>query len=180
MRTCCRNVWDSCRDWRACWTSASHRPSRTHATCSGLPAWPGNLTGLSVLGYPSRGSRLPNTRHAVLHDAWQSVGRAEEDASAYFTTAALREDVEGLAGRFDSEHHGLGKLSGDYRADKKSLASFTRDGVNKDDAHRHLRLAVAWKQAADALASAETAHAVILGRLLRGQVHGLESASRRT
>jgi len=67
----------------------------------------------------------------VLHDAWQAVARAEADASAYYTSAVLREDVEGLASRFDSEHHGLGKLSGDYRADKKSVASFTTQGVTK-------------------------------------------------
>ena len=56
----------------------------------------------------------------------------------YYTPAVLGEDVEGLAGRFGSDHHGLGKLSGDYRADKKTVASFTREGVARDDAHRHL------------------------------------------
>jgi hypothetical protein len=105
----------------------------------------------------------------VLYAVWQAVDRAEQDASAYFTPAALREDVEGLAARFDSEHHGLGKLSGDYRADKKAVASFTRDGVAKDDAHRHLRLVVAWKQAAAALSTAETAHAAALGAYYTGR-----------
>ena len=71
--------------------------------------------------------------------------------------------------RFGSEHHGLGKLSGDYRADKKTVATFTRDGVTRDDAHQHLRLAVAWKQAADALSAAETAHAAILGGYYSGR-----------
>ena len=101
-------------------------------------------------------------------DAWQAVARAEADASAYYTPAALGEDVEGLASRFGSEHHRLGKLSGDYRADKKTVASFTKDGVAKDDAQQHLRLAVAWKQAADALSAAEAAHAAILGAYYTG------------
>ena len=82
--------------------------------------------------------------------------------------AVLGEDVEGLASRFGSEHHGLGKLSGDYRADKKTVAAFTRDGVAKDDAHQYLGLAVAWKQAAAALAAAEAAHAAILGAYYTG------------
>ena len=99
----------------------------------------------------------------VLHGAWQAVARAEADASAYYTPGALGEDVEALASRFDSEHHRLGKLSADYRADKKTVATFTRDGVAKDDAHQNLGLAVAWKQAAAALAAAEAAHAAILG-----------------
>ena len=105
----------------------------------------------------------------VLQDAWQAVARAEAEASAYYTSAVLGEDVEGLASRFGSEHHGLGKLSGDYRADKKTVATFTREGVNRDDAHQHLRLAVAWKQAADALSAAETAHAAILGGYYAGR-----------
>ena len=99
----------------------------------------------------------------VLHDAWLAFARAEADASAYYTPAVLGEDVEGLAGRFGSEHHRLGKLSGDYRADKKTVGAFTKDGVTKDDAHQYLGLAVAWKQAAVALSAAEAAHAAILG-----------------
>ena len=114
------------------------------------------------------GARAARQAARALHDAWQAVARAETDASAYYTPArARREDVEGLARRFDSGHQALGKLSGDYRADKKTVASFTRDGVGKDDAQQHLRLAVTWKQAADALAAAETAHAATLGAVLR-------------
>ena len=105
----------------------------------------------------------------VLHDAWQATIRAEADASAYFTQAVLGEDAEGLAARFDTDHHRLGKLSGDYRADKKTVAAFTREGVARDDACRHLRLAVAWKQAADALWAAERAHAAILGAYYAGR-----------
>ena len=149
MRTCCRNVSDPSPGWRACWASLPRRRSRTPGTCS---------RSLGVAQEPDRPERawlsasgVEAADHAarVLHDAWQAVARAEADASAYYTPAVLGEDVEGLASRFGSEHHRLGKLSGDYRADKKTVASFTRDGVAKDDAHQHLRLAVAWKQAAD-------------------------------
>ena len=105
----------------------------------------------------------------VLYDAWQAVARAEADASTYYTPAVLREDVEGLASRFGGEHHGLGKLSGDYRADKKAVASFTAKGIAKEDAQQHLQLAVAWKRAADALSAAEAAHAATLGAYYAGR-----------
>ena len=63
--------------------------------------------------------------------------------------------MDGLADRFGSEHHGLGKLSGDYRADKKTVAAFTKEGIDRDDAQEHLALAVAWKRAVAAVAAAE-------------------------
>ena len=105
----------------------------------------------------------------VLHESWQAAVQAETQASVYFTAEALREDVEGLANRFGSEHHGLGKLSGEYRADKKTVASFTRDGAGRDDALEHLGLAVAWKRAVAAMAAAEAQHAPILGAYYYGR-----------
>jgi very-short-patch-repair endonuclease len=121
----------------------SNRPERAWLSAQGLEA----------AGYAAH----------VLQEAWQTLARAETEASAYYTSAVLREDVESLASRFDSEHHGLGKLSGDYRADKKTVAAFTREGTNKDDSYKYLWLAVGWKRAADALSAAETAHFSILG-----------------
>ena len=88
------------RDWRACWASASRRPSRTPRTCSGWPAWPRSRTGLSGLGYRLPGLEAAGHAARVLQDAWQAVARAEADASAYYTPAVLREDVEGLASPF--------------------------------------------------------------------------------
>ena len=116
----------------------------------------------------SSGAEAADQAAHVLHDAWQAAARAEADAGAYYTPAVLGEDVESLASRFDSEHHRLGKLSGDYRADKKTVVAFTRDGVARDDAHQNLGLAVAWKQAAAALAAAEAAHAATLGAYYEG------------
>jgi hypothetical protein len=105
----------------------------------------------------------------VLREAWQAAGQAETQAKAYFTPEALREDVEGLANRFVSEHHGLAKLSTDYRADKKTVAAFTREGIDRDDAQEHLALAVTWKRAVAAVASAEAQHALILGTYYDGR-----------
>jgi very-short-patch-repair endonuclease len=115
-------------------------------------------------------SGIEAAQHAArtLYDAWQAVARAEAGASAYYTPAVLEIDVEALAGRFGSEHHRLGKLSAEYRADKKTVASFTRDGVSKDGAHQYLGLAVAWKHAVAALSAAEATHAAILGTYYAG------------
>jgi len=105
----------------------------------------------------------------VLHEAWQAAGQAETLAKAYFTPEALREDVEGLANRFGNEHHGLAKLSADYRADKRTVAAFTREGIDRDDAQEHLALAVTWKRAVAAVATAEAQHAPILGTYYDGR-----------
>ena len=110
----------------------------------------------------------PRAAHA-LHDAWKAVGAAESDASAYYIPAVLAEDVEGIADRFGSEHHGLGKLSGDYRADKKTVASFTRGETGRDEAQEHLGLAVTWKRAVAAVAAAEAQYAPILGAYYTGR-----------
>ena len=98
-------------------------------------------------------SGLASAREAarLLNDAHQELSKAEAAASTYYTSAALEVDVVGLAYRFEHDHHRLGKLSGEYRADKRIVAAFTREGVGKDVAHGQLPLAVAWKQAAACL-----------------------------
>ncbi len=100
--------------------------------------------------------------------AQQALATAEAAASAYYLPSALDHDLAGLARRFESGHHRLGRLSGEYRADKRTVAGFTRDGIGKDDAHHFLGLAVAWKQATEALAGTEQAHAPVLGTYYRG------------
>ena len=169
MRTCCMNVSDPFNGLAAVLGIAApqtFQDARELLTLAGVAQQPDrperawlSAAGLEAAGHAAR----------VLHDAWQAAIRAEADASAYFTPAVLGEDAEGLAARFGTDHHRLGKLSGDYRADKKTVASFTREGVARDDAHRHLQLAVAWKQAADALWAAERAHAAILGAYYTGR-----------
>jgi REase_MTES_1575/Protein of unknown function (DUF4011)/AAA domain/Protein of unknown function (DUF3320) len=105
----------------------------------------------------------------ALADAQRALARAEADASNYYTAGVLHEDVLGLARRFESEHHRLGKLSAEYRADKRTVAAFTREGVDAVTAQEHLMLAVAWKRAAQALAIAETSYAPLLGPYYTGR-----------
>ena len=102
------------------------------------------------------GNQAAREAGRALYDAHHALAEAEADASAYFTPQALHQDVHGLAHRFETEHHRLGKLSAEYRADKKTVAAFTREGIVRDTAHQQLALAAAWKRAAQALASVET------------------------
>jgi REase_MTES_1575/Protein of unknown function (DUF4011)/AAA domain/Protein of unknown function (DUF3320) len=114
---------------------------------------------------------LATARQAAgsLDSAQQVLVKAEIDSAVYYTAMALDEDVDALARRFTTDHHGLGKLSGEYRADKKRVAGFTREGIDKETAHQHLGLAIAWKQAVAALRSAEQAHAPVLGTYYTGR-----------
>src|SRR5262249_51544472 len=99
----------------------------------------------------------------LLYDAHRALANAEAGASTYFTADALRHDVTGLAQRFANDHHGLGRLSAGCRADKRTVAAFTREGVAEETALEHLGLAAAWKHATQALAAAESGHAALLG-----------------
>ena len=124
------------------------------------------------------GHQAASTAGRVLYDAHRALDRAEADASAYFTRDALRHDVGGLAQRFADDHHRLGKLSGEYRADKKTVAAFTREGIAPETAQEHLGLAAAWKLAAQALAPAEASHAALLGPYYTGRATDFDRLGR--
>ena len=114
---------------------------------------------LSVPGY-----QAASEAGRALYDAHRALARAAADASAYFTPEVLQHDVQGLARRFSGEHQGLGKLSAEYRADKRAVAAFTRDDIARETAYQQLPLAAAWQSAAQALAAAEASFAPLLGR----------------
>jgi hypothetical protein len=115
------------------------------------------------------GHQMASEAASVLQRAHQAHARVEADASAYYTSDALSHDVERLAEQFKNHHHGLGKLSAEYRADKKIVAAFTKDGIARDTAYQQLPLAVAWKSTAEALAAAEAKYAAVLGRYYAGR-----------
>ena len=100
------------------------------------------------------GQRAASNAAQALYDAHRALAEAEAAARTYFTPDALRQDVAGLATRFANEYQGLGKLSGAYRADKRIVAAFTREGTAEETAQGHLGLAAAWKHAAEALVAA--------------------------
>ena len=109
------------------------------------------------------GQRAASNAAQALYDAHRALAEAEAAARSYFTPDALRQDVTGLATRFANDYQGLGKLSAAYRADKRVVAAFTREGTAEETAQGQLGLAAAWKNAAEALAAAESRHAALLG-----------------
>src|SRR6185437_10978141 len=118
---------------------------------------------LSVPGY-----QAASEAGRALYDAHRALAAAAADASAYFTPEALQHDAHGLADRFSGEHLGLGKLSADYRADKRAVATFTREDVARETAYEQLPLAAAWQSTVQALAAAEASYAPLLGRYYAG------------
>jgi hypothetical protein len=124
------------------------------------------------------GHQAASAAAQVLYGAHRALAKAEADASTYFTRDALRHDVGGLAQRFVNDHHRIGKLSGDYRAGKKTVAAFTREGIAAETAQEHLGLAAAWKHAAQALAAAEMSHAALLGPHYAGRATDFERLGR--
>ena len=118
---------------------------------------------LSVPGY-----HAASEAGRALYDAHRELARAAAGAGAYFTPEVLQHDVHGLADRFAGEHLGLGKLSAEYRTDKRAVAAFTRDDIARETAYQQLPLAAAWQGAAQALAAAEASFAPLLGHYYGG------------
>jgi hypothetical protein len=104
----------------------------------------------------------------ALRAAADALATAEAAALTYYTPQALNEDAAALSVRL-AAHHGLGKLSGGYRVDKKTVASFAAPGVGADVAQRHLDLIVAAQDAARSHLAAEQAHARALGVYYAGR-----------
>jgi hypothetical protein len=117
----------------------------------------------------ARGQQAASNAAQALYHAHRALATAQAGASAYFTPDALRHDVAGLAQRFGHDHRGFGKLSGDYRAARKTVRALTREGIAEETAQKHLGLAAAWKHAAGALAAAERSHAALLGAYYAGR-----------
>jgi hypothetical protein len=114
----------------------------------------------------------------ALYEAHCALAKAEANASAYYTAEALHADVQGLALRFEGAHQGLGRLSAEYRADKRIVATLTREGIARETAQEQLGLAAAWKRAAQSLASAQASCAPLLGPYYTGGTTDFDRLSR--
>ena len=104
----------------------------------------------------------------TLRAAVDTLEATEAAALTYYTPQALNEDAAGLSVRL-AAHHGLRKLSGVYRADKKTVAAFTLPGVSSDVAQRQLGLVVAWQNAVRSYTAGEEARARALGGRYAGR-----------
>ncbi|WP_250031223.1 DUF4011 domain-containing protein [Paractinoplanes maris] len=102
-------------------------------------------------------------RHAV------ALAEAEQSARRYFTEQAPEAPVDELAERFATVHHGLRRVLGAYRRDKRAVGALTRPEVSPAEALAHLDAAVAWKRARHEFGRAEHDLAGWLGRYWRGR-----------
>src|SRR5690606_3785635 len=106
---------------------------------------------------------------AELESRVNALTQARAVAGQTFTEGILDvPDFPALVRRF-GETHGLGKLSGAHRADKRLLAGLTVSGGWTKEAAERLPQALAWYEAAAALQQAATAHARVLGRYWHGE-----------
>jgi very-short-patch-repair endonuclease len=125
----------------------------------------------------SSGSERASRAIDALRQARDALDVAEAEATPFYTKAVLGEDVASLAERFTTRHHGIAKLSGEYRADKKLLASFSAGNVGHDTARQRLSLAVTWGNAASAYAAAELQYSSVLGQYYTGRATDFSAAA---
>ena len=88
---------------------------------------------------------------------------------------ALAEPLVELHERFTNVHRGFRKLLGEYRRDKRTVAAFTTEVVNLDDAVKDLGLAVSWARARSDYDAAEQGMAASLGRYWTGRSTDFEA-----
>jgi len=104
-----------------------------------------------------------------LEPSLRELADAEAAAVPVFTGEALAAPVAELHDRFEHRYQGLKKLSGDYRADKKTLTGLLTAGTKFKQGLHHLPAAVHWVAAVRRYDAAVAQHAGILGRYWRGR-----------
>ncbi|GAA3118914.1 DUF4011 domain-containing protein [Planomonospora alba] len=114
-----------------------------------------------------------------LETALTRLDQARTKASDLFSEKVRTfADLRDLARRFAEEHHGMAKLSGAYRRDKKALAELTVDGRWRKAAAARLPEAVAWREADERFQAVEREHAEKLGGYWAGEKTDFEAVRR--
>lgn len=99
----------------------------------------------------------------VLQEQTLALAAAEDRASNLFSAEALKAPLTDLQDRFTNLHKGLRKLSGTYRADKKTVAGLLTSATDVKEGIRRLSEAIAWGEMTQAYQGAATQHAPALG-----------------
>lgn len=153
---------------------------RTHAQAVALC----DLVELSAAEHKPDASWLTDEGRAAaraavdtLEQAVAGLQAARGEAVRTFGPQVLEEDgLEALAERFADRYRGLrGRLSGAYRADKKTLASLAGTGTWSKDLPRELPSAVAWQRAHRKLEQAGQEHAGLLAAHWQGEETDFEA-----
>ncbi|MFC8797596.1 DUF3320 domain-containing protein [Promicromonospora sp. NPDC057138] len=114
----------------------------------------------------------------ALHARVAALSEAESTASARFADAALRAPLAELQDRFTNLHKGLKKLSGTYRADKRTVASLLTSASTVKEGIQHLTEAIAWSARTREFEAAVIEHSPILGTHWHGRETDFESLAR--
>jgi hypothetical protein len=111
----------------------------------------------------------PATVVAVEH-AWKTLeplcvafNERRQQLGQVFTEDVLTLDLESLCQRFQTVHTGIGKLKGQYRADKRTVAAVARSAKASKDVVVLLPQALDWQRLTQQLRAAESQHAGLLG-----------------
>jgi hypothetical protein len=112
-----------------------------------------------------RATSLPTVVDAkeTLEQLVEAFNGMRGELGATFADDVLELDLGGLIGRFEAIHHGLGKLKGGYRSDKKLIAQVSRSGRFAQEAVSLLPRALEWQSLNQRLREAEALHAAQLG-----------------
>lgn len=100
--------------------------------------------------FTSTGLAEARAAAAALRDHVSALNDAEARASSVFTPEALKAPLADLQDRFTNLHKGLKKLSGNYRADKKTVAGLLVNAADVKNGIGHLSDAIAWGESSKA------------------------------
>ncbi|WP_246140105.1 DUF4011 domain-containing protein [Protaetiibacter larvae] len=117
------------------------------------PSW------LSASGLQAARDALSATRLKAL-----ALDRAEGQASGIYRTEALAAPLRELQDRFANLHKGLRKLSGAYRADKRSISLLLADASQVKSGIARLSDAIAWSDAASEFETVSAVHSSAFGK----------------
>jgi very-short-patch-repair endonuclease len=92
-----------------------------------------------------------------------AFNQRREQLGRVFTEAVLELDLESLWQRFQTVHTGFGKLKGQYRADKKTVAAVARSAKASKNVVALLPQALEWQRLTQDLRAAESQHSGLLG-----------------
>jgi hypothetical protein len=92
-----------------------------------------------------------------------ALSEAEAKASSVFTPEALGAPLKDLQDRFTNLHKGLKKLSGNYRADKKTIAGLLTNAADVKHGISRLYDAIAWGESSKAFDNLAATRSETLG-----------------
>ena len=110
-----------------------------------------------------------------LSESAAALSAAETKASSVFTTEAVEAPLADLQDRFENLHKGLRKLSGKYRADKRTIAGLLTEASEVKVGISRLADAVAWSESHKAFDGVTRKYGPTLGQHWAGRDTNFEA-----